>query len=407
MANNSQKWHDGSKSRRMSSDNSEGIAAITNKLDSLGRDMKKLKENVKSIEEVKYREFGRPFLNNNGNGARYRVGPPGYYTRVDNQPQSGERKPSLTEIITKYMEESVKKEAEHDEWLRKFQESTKMNQKHHDEIIHNLESKVRALTGEVEGRATRTKLGEYKAIFTKEGLPLYTPFYYSPKEIEHFSVDLSFSDEEETKKLEEVKEVSSQHEPSHQKEGLVHKAMESLKKIKVNRPFLKEIRQTDDYAKYMKNLVENKSRTLKNEGVKMNIRCSTILHNQLPFKEQDPRSFTLPCSIGKLTYDALADLGASISIMPFSMFKSGTVIDVEDLDGIVDYLELKSHDNFIDTDDEAYKERMCELLGMTYRTPPPILIEKVELPRIGATVAVIRAELMQEMDTVGSVQKEA
>ncbi|GKF77705.1 hypothetical protein Tco_0230175, partial [Tanacetum coccineum] len=90
MADHSQKWHDGSSIRNMdSSNNSEWIAAIVNKLDSLGRDMKKLKENVhaiqvgcqtcggahldkecplkeevKIIEEVKYGEFGRPFPNN-------------------------------------------------------------------------------------------------------------------------------------------------------------------------------------------------------------------------------------------------------------------------------------------------------------------------------------------------------
>ncbi|GKA66526.1 UBN2 domain-containing protein [Tanacetum coccineum] len=37
---------------------------------------------------------------------------------------------------------------------------------------------------------------------------------------------------------------------------------------------------------------------------------------------------------------------------------SGTVKDKKDLDGIIDYLELKSHDGFKDIDDDAYKERM-------------------------------------------------
>ncbi|GKA24072.1 hypothetical protein Tco_0710105 [Tanacetum coccineum] len=79
-----------------SSDSSDGIAAITSKLNSLGRDMKKLKENVhaiqegcvlcggthlnkecplneevKGVEEVKYGEFGRSFPNNVGNEARF------------------------------------------------------------------------------------------------------------------------------------------------------------------------------------------------------------------------------------------------------------------------------------------------------------------------------------------------
>ncbi|GJY62236.1 zinc knuckle CX2CX4HX4C containing protein [Tanacetum coccineum] len=54
----------------------------------------------------------------------------------------------------------------------------------------------------------------------------------------------------------------------------------------------------------------------------MNPRCSALLQNHLPPKEQDPGSFILPCSIGKLDFkNALADLGASISIMPFSMYK--------------------------------------------------------------------------------------
>ncbi|GJY20915.1 hypothetical protein Tco_0393481 [Tanacetum coccineum] len=282
----------------------------------------------------------------------------------------------------------------------------------------------------------------------------------------------------------------------HVKEALIHKAMESLKRIKINRPLLKEIRQTDDYAKHMKNLVENKLRISEDKDVKMNTRCLAILQNQLPPKEQDPGSFTLPCSIGKLTFNALADLGASISVMPLSMFKvdfvildmvedfripiilgrplldtahakepqdkidyskldqgkpweiedditnmnidleispntgedredlenfrdakielildnvydkldddwfNGTVIDEEDLDGIVDYLELKSYDGFIDVDDKAYKKkRECSTKGR--------ILQIDKLPRTSTNVATIRAELMKEMDAGGSVQREA
>ncbi|GJT02793.1 homeodomain-like protein [Tanacetum coccineum] len=56
--------------------------------------------------------------------------------------------------------------------------------------------------------------------------------------------------------------------------------------------------------------------------VKLNARCSAILQNELPPKEKDPGSFILPCAIGTTTVsNALANLGASISIMPFSLFK--------------------------------------------------------------------------------------
>ncbi|GKF62250.1 retrovirus-related pol polyprotein from transposon TNT 1-94, partial [Tanacetum coccineum] len=56
--------------------------------------------------------------------------------------------------------------------------------------------------------------------------------------------------------------------------------------------------------------------------VKLNARCSDVLQNELSPKEKDPGSFILPCAIGRTTLsNALADLGASISIMPFSLFK--------------------------------------------------------------------------------------
>ncbi|GJT40782.1 putative reverse transcriptase domain-containing protein [Tanacetum coccineum] len=48
----------------------------------------------------------------------------------------------------------------------------------------------------------------------------------------------------------------------------------------------------------------------------------TTLHdNTLPQKEKDPGSFTLPCFIHNVCFDkALVDLGASVSVMPFSTY---------------------------------------------------------------------------------------
>nr|GEX87134.1 hypothetical protein [Tanacetum cinerariifolium] len=37
---------------------------------------------------------------------------------------------------------------------------------------------------------------------------------------------------------------------------------------------------------------------------------------------------------------------------------TGTINDEDDLDEIVDYLDLKSRDDFVDINDEVYKERM-------------------------------------------------
>ncbi|GKE12644.1 DNA-directed DNA polymerase [Tanacetum coccineum] len=54
----------------------------------------------------------------------------------------------------------------------------------------------------------------------------------------------------------------------------------------------------------------------------MNKRYTTVLLNKLPSKEKDLRSFTIPCNIGQLHINnALADLGASISLMPYTMYE--------------------------------------------------------------------------------------
>ncbi|GJQ97159.1 hypothetical protein Tco_0008298, partial [Tanacetum coccineum] len=51
MADHSQKCHDETSSKNISSNsNTDGLTAIVSKLDNLGRDMKKLKENVHAIQ---------------------------------------------------------------------------------------------------------------------------------------------------------------------------------------------------------------------------------------------------------------------------------------------------------------------------------------------------------------------
>ncbi|GJR24712.1 hypothetical protein Tco_0973239 [Tanacetum coccineum] len=168
IADQSQKWHDGSSSRNIdSSSNSEGIIAISTYF----------KANT--------------LPNNNRNDGRFNRGASGY-----DQPSSGERRPSLNEIMNKYMEEAAKRHAEQDEWLKNFYQNTRTNRETHDKIIQDLETKVRILTNEIEGRANGGKFKECKTICTEDGSPLYTPFYYSPEEIEYFYANSGFFDNE-------------------------------------------------------------------------------------------------------------------------------------------------------------------------------------------------------------------
>ncbi|GKE52547.1 hypothetical protein Tco_1487703, partial [Tanacetum coccineum] len=99
------------------------------------------------------------------------------------------------------------------------------------------------------------------------------------------------------------------------------KFFENLQQLSINIPFVEALEQMPKYAKFMKDLLINKAKFEETSKVTLNERCSAVLLNKIPIKEKDPGSFTIPCAIGKVGINkALADLGANISLMPYSMF---------------------------------------------------------------------------------------
>ncbi|XP_076926429.1 uncharacterized protein LOC143589595 [Bidens hawaiensis] len=71
------------------------------------------------------------------------------------------------------------------------------------------------------------------------------------------------------------------------------------------------------------NVLTNKRKLEELSHVTLNEECSAILQNKLPEKMTDPGSFTIPCLIGSLSVsNALANLGASINLMPYSVLQN-------------------------------------------------------------------------------------
>ncbi|GJS06557.1 hypothetical protein Tco_0363353 [Tanacetum coccineum] len=95
-----------------------------------------------------------------------------------------------------------------------------------------------------------------------------------------------------------------------------------FKQIHINLPFLEAMIHMPKGAKVLKDLLSHKEKLEKAaSSVKLSEECSAIIQRSLPKKEGDPGSFTLPCLIGPLAVkNALADLGASINLMPHSLF---------------------------------------------------------------------------------------
>ncbi|XP_022876979.1 uncharacterized protein LOC111395215 [Olea europaea var. sylvestris] len=87
-------------------------------------------------------------------------------------------------------------------------------------------------------------------------------------------------------------------------------------------PFPREaLAQMPNYTRFLKEVMSNKKKLEEFETIKLTEGCSDILQ-KLFHKLKDPSSFNIPCNIGGITFDrALCDLGASINLMPLSVFK--------------------------------------------------------------------------------------
>ncbi|XP_062088999.1 uncharacterized protein LOC133795563 [Humulus lupulus] len=76
------------------------------------------------------------------------------------------------------------------------------------------------------------------------------------------------------------------------------------------------------YVKFMKEILSNKRKMGDYEIVALTEECNAILQRKLPQKLRDPSNFTIPCTIGEFECKhALCDLGASINLMPLSVFR--------------------------------------------------------------------------------------
>ncbi|XP_063937996.1 uncharacterized protein LOC135147890 [Daucus carota subsp. sativus] len=99
------------------------------------------------------------------------------------------------------------------------------------------------------------------------------------------------------------------------------KFLEVFKKLQINIPFAEALEQMLSYAKFMKGILSRKLKLKELETVALIEECSAVLQQKLPPQLKDPGSFTIPCTIGQLSFDkCLYDLGASINLMSLSIF---------------------------------------------------------------------------------------
>ncbi|CAN6573228.1 unnamed protein product [Malus baccata var. baccata] len=132
--------------------------------------------------------------------------------------------------------------------------------------------------------------------------------------------------------------------------------LETFRNVHVNIPLLDAIKQILKYAKCLKKLCTTRKRIREKELVHVSENVSAMLQRKLSPKCKDPDSFTIPCVIGNTRFEhAMLDLGASINVMPYSVYAS------------MNLGELKNDDFYVlDMEDSGHFSPSLLLLGRPF-----------------------------------------
>nr|GEY58079.1 reverse transcriptase domain-containing protein [Tanacetum cinerariifolium] len=160
--------------------------------------------------------------------------------------------------------------------------------------------------------------GDLKAITTQSGVsydgpPIPSPFSSLPKVVEWVP---------EPKPTIPYPSRVNKQKLCEKDDHLALKFVEIFKKLHFNLRFADALLHMPKFAIMFKSILNNKEKLFNLATTMVNENCSAVILKRLPGKVRDPGKFFIPCDFPEFVEClALADLGASINLMPLSIWK--------------------------------------------------------------------------------------
>ncbi|CAN6712666.1 unnamed protein product [Malus baccata var. baccata] len=184
--------------------------------------------------------------------------------------------------------------------------------------------------------------------------------------------------------------------------------LETFRKVQVDIPLLDAIKQVPRYAKFFKELFTTRRRISNKEVVQVSENVSAVLQRKLPPKCKDPGSFTIPYVIGNTKFEhAMLDLGASINVMPYSIYASMNLGELKN-DGVIIQLADRSNaypkgvleDVLVQVDNLIFPADfyVLEMEDSPNVTPLPILLGRPFMKTARTKIDVFKWTLTMEFD---------
>nr|XP_043625654.1 uncharacterized protein LOC122597085 [Erigeron canadensis] len=120
------------------------------------------------------------------------------------------------------------------------------------------------------------------------------------------------------------------------------KFVDLIQNVNITIPLVDVLAGMPNYAKFFKELISDKKKLEEAKTAVMSAECSAMIKNEIPPKLEDLRSFLIYCSFGAILYKALAYLGASINLMPYSVYKKLSLEEEDALEKeLMDILDME------------------------------------------------------------------
>ncbi|CAN6583811.1 unnamed protein product [Malus baccata var. baccata] len=184
--------------------------------------------------------------------------------------------------------------------------------------------------------------------------------------------------------------------------------LETFRKVQVNIPLLDAIKQVPRYAKFLKELCTTRRRISNKEVVQVSENVSAVLQRKLPPKCKDSGSFTIPCVIGNTKFEqCMLDLGASINVMPYSIYASMNLGELKN-DGVIIQLADRSNaypkgvleDVLVQVGNLIFPADfyVLDMEDSPHSTPLPILLGRPLMKTARTKIDVFKGTLTMEFD---------
>ncbi|GKD48148.1 reverse transcriptase domain-containing protein [Tanacetum coccineum] len=97
--------------------------------------------------------------------------------------------------------------------------------------------------------------------------------------------------------------------------------LDMIRAVRINIPLIDVLAGMPNYGKFLKELIRNKPKIVQISAAFLSDESSSMIQNKVPPKLGDPGSFLIPCNFDKtFSCNALADLGARINLIPYSLY---------------------------------------------------------------------------------------